>query len=251
MSLVKSLRDQDKTPAGISAGTVGDEHRNLVARLEAISTDLGSRAALAKRAGIAPSSLQNYFDHSEPTRPVLIALARAAHVSITWLATGSSPKRADNMPEDYFGVAYYDLRPYGDRIHPLLDQPSEFRILHKADLDERLINSETLQAMQTNEGLPPYIANGDLFIIDTAIHVGPVVAGGRFPKTHCDLEESAIYAIAYQVRLSLRQLRWKEIGKIMTVLAPGSKKAELTVTEETLDFRVIGKVVWRGGAQPA
>jgi hypothetical protein len=51
--------------------------------------------------------------------------------------------------------------------------------------------------------------------------------------------------------LSLRQLRWKEIGKIMTVLAPGSKKAELTVTEETLDFRVIGKVVWRGGAQPA
>jgi lambda repressor-like predicted transcriptional regulator len=79
-------RDETAVDSGRSAG---DEHRGLVARLEAISTDLGSRAALAKRAGIAPSSLQNYFHHSEPTRPVLIALARAAHVSITWLATGS------------------------------------------------------------------------------------------------------------------------------------------------------------------
>jgi hypothetical protein len=33
------------------------------------------------------------------------------------------------------------------------------------------------------------------------------------------------------------------------VLAPGSKKAELTVTEKTLDFQVIGQVVWRGGPQ--
>ena len=60
--------------------------------------------------GIAPSSLQNYFDHSEPTRPVLIALARAAHVSIAWLATGRGPKNADNLPEGYFGVAYYTQR---------------------------------------------------------------------------------------------------------------------------------------------
>jgi hypothetical protein len=241
-------RDETAVDSGWSAG---DEHRGLVARLEAITTDLGGRAALAKRAGIAPSSLQNYFDHSEPTRPVLIALARAAHVSITWLVTGRGPKNADNLPEGYFGIAYYDLRPYGDRIHPLLGQPLEFRILSKSDFDERLITSGTLQAIQTSDGLPPHIANGDLFVVDTAVHVGPVVAGGRFPNTHYDLEEAAIYATAYQARLRLRQLRWKELGTIMTVLAPRSKKAELTVTDKTLDFQVIGRVVWRGGPQPA
>lgn len=242
---------REETVDATSGWSAGDEHRGLVARLEAISTDLGSRAALAKRAGIAPSSLQNYFDHSEPTRPVLIALAHAAHVSITWLATGRGPKNAGNLPEGYFGVAYYDLRPSGDRIHPLLGQPSEFRILSKSDFDERLITSGKLQAIQTNDGLPPYIANGDLFVVDTAVHVGPVVAGGRFPNPHYELDEAAIYATAYQARLRLRQLRWKELGKIMTVLAPGSKKGELTVTEKTLDFQVIGRVVWRGGAQPA
>lgn len=103
-----------------------------------------------------------------------------------WLATGRGPKNADNLPEGYFGVAYHDLRPSGDRIHPLLGQPSEFRILSKSDFDERLITSGKLQAIQTNDGLPPYIANGDLFVVDTAVHVGPVVAGGRFPNPHYD-----------------------------------------------------------------
>jgi hypothetical protein len=123
--------------------------------------------------------------------------------------------------------------------------------MSKSDFDVRLVTSGVLQAIQTNDGLPPHIANGDLFVVDTAVHVGPVVAGGRFSNPHYELDEAAIYATAYQARLRLRQLRWKEFGTIMTVLAPGSTKAELTVTEKTPDFQVIGRVVWRGGPQPA
>jgi hypothetical protein len=242
---------QEKTAAAGSGRTAGDDQRAFVARLEAISAELGSRAELAKRAAVATSSLQNYVDGSEPTRPVLIALARAAHVSVSWLATGSGPKRADNLPEGYFAVPYYDLRPYGDRIHLLLGHPSEFRILSESDFDERLLSSGILQAMRTNDGFPPEIRDGDLFVVDTAVHVGPVVGGGPFPRLHFDIDERVVYATAYQARLRLRRLRWKEVGKTMIVLAPESKKAELTVTEKTLDFQVIGPVVWRGGAQPA
>jgi hypothetical protein len=241
----------EEIAAAASGSTAGAEHHRFVARLEAISADLGSRAALAKRAGIAPSSLQNYIDGSEPTRLVLIALAHAAHVSIGWLATGRGPKRADNLPEGYFGVPYFDLCPYGDRIHPLLGHPSEFRIFSRSDFDESLLSSGNLQAMRTNEGLPPDISNGDSFVVDTTVHVGPVVGGGRFPGPHSAIDERAIYATAYQAHLRLRRLCWKEVGNTMIVLASGSKKAELTITEKSLDFQVIGRVVWRGGVPPA
>jgi transcriptional regulator with XRE-family HTH domain len=244
------MSEEEKAAAG-SGRTAGDEHRAFVARVEAVAAELGSRAELAKRAGIAPSSLQNYVDGSEPTRPVLIALARAARVSLGWLAGGSGPKRADSLPEGYFGAPYYDLRPYGDRIHPLLGQPSEFRIFSKSDYDESLLSSGILQALRTNQGFPPEISDGDLFVVDSAVHVGPVVGGSLFPRLHSALEAKAIYATAYQARLRLRRLRWMEVGKTMLVLAPGSKKAELTVTEKTLDFQLIGRVIWRGGPQPA
>jgi helix-turn-helix protein len=243
--------DNQEKPAAGGVRTAGDEHRAFVARLEAIAAELGSRAELAKRAGIAPSSLQNYVDGSEPTRPVLIALARTAHVSLGWLASGSGPKRADNLPEGFFGIPYYDLRPCGDRIHPLIGEPSEFRIFSKSDFDESLLSSGILQAMRTNQGFPPEIGDGDLFVVDSAVHVGPVVGGGRFPRPHSALDAKAVYAIAYQARLRLRRMRWTEAGKTMVVLAPRSRKAELTVTEKSFDFQVIGRVVWRGGVQPA
>ena len=119
----------------------GDEHRGLVARLEAISTDLGSRAALAKRAGIAPSSLQNYFDHSEPTRPVVKSrFAHAAYVFDHLARHRSRSQECRQSAEGYFGVAYADLRR-GDRMYPLLGPYFEFRILNKSDFDERLITS--------------------------------------------------------------------------------------------------------------
>ena len=130
--------------------------------------------------------------------------------------------------------------------------PPVFRIISKSDYDERLLTSGVLQAIADEpRDSRRTFRDGDLFVVDTAVHVGPVVAGGRFSNPHYELDEAAIYATAYQARLRLRQLRWKEFGTIMTVLAPGSTKAELTVTEKTPDFQVIGRVVWRGGPQPA
>jgi hypothetical protein len=70
----------------------------FVARLEQISAKFPSRAALAKAANIPPSSLQAYFEGAEPTRPVLVALAHAARVSIEWLAEGRGYREPHPCP---------------------------------------------------------------------------------------------------------------------------------------------------------
>jgi transcriptional regulator with XRE-family HTH domain len=68
------------------------EHRIFRERLAELAEKVGSYYELAKRAGINEDTLRNYrrFRGTEPSRPVLIALARAGAVSVNWLATGES-----------------------------------------------------------------------------------------------------------------------------------------------------------------
>lgn len=60
-------------------------------RLDRIAKVAGSYYALAKAAGINEETLRNYrVRGSEPSRAILIRLARAAGVSVSWLAEGQS-----------------------------------------------------------------------------------------------------------------------------------------------------------------
>lgn len=65
----------------------------FVRRLKRCETLAGSQSALAFNAGIPQSTIRRYTARStEPPRDVLIKLARAAGVSILWLATGDGPE---------------------------------------------------------------------------------------------------------------------------------------------------------------
>jgi hypothetical protein len=60
-------------------------------RLDRIAEGAGSYYALAKAAKINEETLRNYrVRGSEPSRPILIQLARAAGVSVSWLASGGT-----------------------------------------------------------------------------------------------------------------------------------------------------------------
>ena len=66
----------------------------FAARLKACVGDESLRA-FAFKAGISPTALRQYLiGKSEPTRPMLVAIARAAGVQVAWLATGDGPMRA-------------------------------------------------------------------------------------------------------------------------------------------------------------
>lgn len=55
-----------------------------------------SARAFADLAGIPPTTFNKIVNGtSEPTRPTLVAIARAANVSLDWLLTGEGPMRPD------------------------------------------------------------------------------------------------------------------------------------------------------------
>jgi transcriptional regulator with XRE-family HTH domain len=63
-------------------------------RLKACIGD-DSLRAFASKAGISPTALRQYLiGKSEPTRPMLLAIAHTAGVNVAWLATGDGPMRA-------------------------------------------------------------------------------------------------------------------------------------------------------------
>ena len=61
-------------------------------RLAKVAKKVGSYYRLAKRAGVQEETLRKIrVRGSEPSRPILAALARGGGVSVDWLATGESP----------------------------------------------------------------------------------------------------------------------------------------------------------------
>lgn len=65
-----------------------DEASEFRKRLQTCVDKAGSIYALAKKAGLPQNTIRRYFADSEPTRPKLLAIAKASGVSVQWLATG-------------------------------------------------------------------------------------------------------------------------------------------------------------------
>lgn len=71
-----------------------------------------SLRAFASKARISPTALRQYLiGKSEPTRPMLLAIARAAEVHVAWLATGDGPMRAEeHSPEEQPRISPRDVQ---------------------------------------------------------------------------------------------------------------------------------------------
>jgi hypothetical protein len=164
---------------------------------------------LAKAAGIAPTSLQAYFHNSEPSRTVIVRLALAGNVSVSWLASGHRPRSPDGLPEGYFAVPSIDFRASGGRIYPLLGQPTEFRIFRNSDFEKPADGD--LMAVQMPEGCYLYISDSDTLVIDRRDQ--PSIGSGPPAALVLPLREDGIYAVAQQARVLLRQLRWDKVGE--------------------------------------
>jgi transcriptional regulator with XRE-family HTH domain len=61
----------------------------------------GSIYSLAKKIGVFPNTIRGYIRNSEPSRPILVAIARECEVSIEWLATGEGAKPDSYKKETY------------------------------------------------------------------------------------------------------------------------------------------------------
>ena len=62
----------------------------------------GNPNQLSKKSGLPISTIVRYFNGSEPTRPMLNALASAAGVSLEWLATGANASSSNATGVDAY-----------------------------------------------------------------------------------------------------------------------------------------------------
>lgn len=66
----------------------------FVERLRKTAELAGGQLALSKLTGISARTINSYaLGESEPSRLRLVAMAKAANVSVNWLATGEGPMR--------------------------------------------------------------------------------------------------------------------------------------------------------------
>ncbi|GAB4119831.1 MAG: hypothetical protein Kow00104_02520 [Rhodothalassiaceae bacterium] len=83
----KSIDRDSSIPDPTRIGGFHDRLKKIVFEVS------GNAAAFARKAGISQSGFHNIMKGGEPSRPILVAIAQAADVSIHWLATGEGPMR--------------------------------------------------------------------------------------------------------------------------------------------------------------
>lgn len=94
-----NIKAEKGDESAVSSSAIELESR-FTARMELCAQRVGSVSALAKKAGVSQSGIRRYFNGGEPTRPHLIGLARAAGVSVEWLATGAgTPDQGLGQPD--------------------------------------------------------------------------------------------------------------------------------------------------------
>lgn len=89
----------EKPELGKETGKMVPSFRvELGTRLREVEKRFKNRAEAARAAGVAKSTLQNWIEgKADPSFQGLAALAKAADISMDWLATGRQPDTPDNI----------------------------------------------------------------------------------------------------------------------------------------------------------
>jgi hypothetical protein len=219
---------------------------SFVARLEELAAKVGGKSALANLADIPATTLQNYFGRSEPTRPALVALARAGAVSLTWLASGEGQRDESSDPEGYVSIPCFNLTFTGPFLRGMIGVPGN-RLFWQDDIVGKAAVGVKTTAVCGTEGLEfePEIHSGDLLLFDHPRWLEPLVPS---LARDWELQESGIYLVADGVDLKLRKLH-KRKDNVLVIDPRG--KTERTLTGAPRDFILFGPIVWRAGVVPS
>lgn len=220
------------------------EQEGFIERLSELAEGLGGKAALARRAGVPPSSLDSYFGGTEPSRRVLNRLAEAGRVSLDWLSRGIGQKDSDAAPEGYLAVIYFDLRYSGPHMRAIDFTTRRRLLIRRDDLRGIVISGSVFLIGGAEEGLdfPPLVHGGDTLLIE-------VRRDHRFDRpTMTDawpIEEDAIHLMAEGAELRLRRLRRNKDNSISVITADG--KVESKLTGAPRNTILYGQAIWRSG----
>ncbi|MEM8804462.1 MAG: S24 family peptidase [Cyanobacteria bacterium P01_G01_bin.38] len=173
----------------------------------------------ARECGFSDTVLRQYLNgQSEPTRPVLLAIARAADVSLEWLAAGrtASENSTDILAKKY---VYKETLAF-DADWLQAQFPNSFENL--------------LLTQVKDESMEPTLHVGDLILVDT--HVRDL-----------DAVDHGIYLLKLGDRLLIKRLQYW-VDNTLQVLSdnPAYETFSIELSDRPSPLSIMGKIVWVG-----
>ena len=226
------------------------------ARLAALADQQKSVERFAKDIGVSPSALRKWLKgHAEPRRDTLVALARAAGVSVEWLATGEGPmRRGRRAAEPPLGLA--ETRPvYGSAA----DLGDDYVLLPKGRATLPAGENPEVQSDQIVDDLAfraDWVRRGlgldpeQLLLIEAA---GGSRQGGIRKRDFLLLEtgvsrvrDGALYVLDLNGDLAVKRIRKKLDGALVIEGNDAAPQSEEVAPADVSSLPIVGRVVWVG-----
>jgi phage repressor protein C with HTH and peptisase S24 domain len=195
----------------------------------------GSVADLARAVGVSDNAIYKWVSgRGQPSMISLVNLARAARVSIEWLATGQEAAKAEARGAE---AGEYVYLPHNSVRSPVGRGAVQSRqivdyLAFKAEWLRRRIGVEAKHLMlieAVSDSMAPAIDEGDLVLVD--LHE---------PRFRHD----GVYVLRASGDLSIRRIQRRFDGKL--IICNDNAKYEPTVVSAD-SINVIGHVIWTGG----
>jgi phage repressor protein C with HTH and peptisase S24 domain len=215
--------------------TVGATEEEFRRRLRLIMQQFGSVADLARAVGVSDNAIYKWVSgRGQPSMISLVNLARAARVSIEWLATGQEAPKGDPQnteSSDYVYMPRNSVRSPVGRGTVQSRQIVDYVALKTEWLSRRIgIDPKSLILVEAvSDSMTPTIDEGDLVLVDL-----------RDPRFRHD----GIYVLRAGGDLSIKRIQRRPDGKL--IIRSDNTAYEPTVVAAD-SINVVGHAIWIAG----
>lgn len=208
------------------------------ARLTQVIHSFGSVVTLATAVGVSDNAIYKWLaGRGQPSVANLVAVARAARVSVEWLATGEETKHAAQALTgavehgDFIFMPRNKIRFSGGRDGILRSEQVVDSIAFRAGWVKRTLNTEPRDLILIEvmgDSMSPTVEEGDL-----------ILATLSEPR----LRQDGIYLLRHDGGLAVKRIQRRPDGKLL-VRSDNPRYEAMVVS----NVKIIGRVIWIGGS---
>jgi phage repressor protein C with HTH and peptisase S24 domain len=214
--------------------TVGATEEDFRRRLRLIMQQFGSVADLARAVGVSDNAIYKWVSgRGQPSMISLVNLARAARVSIEWLATGQNAPKGEAQKEsgEYVYLPRNSVRIPVGRTTVQSRQIVDYLALRTEWLRRRIgIDPKNLVLVEAvSDAMTPTIDEGDLVLVDL-----------REPRVRHD----GVYVLRTHGDLAIKRIQRRPDGKVI-IRSDNAAYEPAVVAADSVN--VVGHVIWIAG----
>jgi len=213
--------------------TVGEEEFRR--RLRLIMQQFGSVADLARAVGVSDNAIYKWVSgRGQPSMISLVNLARAARVSIEWLATGQDAAKGEAQKaesNEYVYLPRNSVRSSVGRGTVQSRQIVDYLALKTEWLRRRLgVDPRSLMLLEAvSDSMSPTIDEGDLVLVDL-----------RDPRFRHD----GVYVLRTSGELSIKRIQRRPDGKLIIRNDNAAYEPAVVAAD---GVNIVGHAIWIAG----